>query len=62
MKKTTGFKILGTNGKRSEKQPVIVDREANTLGSKSAGVEITQGAMDLKVLIEQMREQIQNIE
>ena len=39
-----------------------LNREANTLGSKSADVAVTQGAMSLKVLIEQMREQIQNIE
>jgi uncharacterized protein (TIGR00255 family) len=37
-------------------------REANTLGSKSADKEMTQIAIELKVLIEQMREQIQNIE
>ena len=37
-------------------------REANTLASKSADVETTQAAVDLKVLIEQMREQVQNIE
>ncbi len=37
-------------------------REANTLGSKSADVETTQASVDLKVLIEQMREQVQNIE
>lgn len=37
-------------------------REANTLGSKSTDVDITQAAVALKVLIEQMREQIQNIE
>jgi uncharacterized protein (TIGR00255 family) len=39
-----------------------MNREANTLGSKSADREITQISIDLKVLIEQMREQIQNIE
>ena len=39
-----------------------MNREANTLGSKSADVEMTQISIDLKVLIEQMREQIQNIE
>lgn len=39
-----------------------LNREANTLGSKSADKEITQCAIELKVLIEQMREQIQNIE
>lgn len=38
------------------------NREANTLGSKSSAVETTQAAVELKVLIEQMREQIQNIE
>jgi len=37
-------------------------REANTLGSKSADVETTRISVDLKVLIEQMREQVQNIE
>ncbi len=37
-------------------------REANTLASKSADVETTQASVDLKVLIEQMREQVQNIE
>lgn len=37
-------------------------REANTLSSKSADVETTRAAVELKVLIEQMREQIQNIE
>ncbi len=39
-----------------------MNREANTLGSKSADIEMTQISIDLKVLIEQMREQIQNIE
>jgi uncharacterized protein (TIGR00255 family) len=39
-----------------------MNREANTLGSKSATIELTQAGVDLKVLIEQMREQIQNIE
>ena len=39
-----------------------LNREANTLGSKSADSETTQKAVDLKVLIEQMREQIQNVE
>ncbi len=39
-----------------------LNREANTLGSKSADAETTSAAVDLKVLIEQMREQIQNIE
>ena len=39
-----------------------LNREANTLGSKSGDKETTSAAVDLKVLIEQMREQIQNIE
>ncbi len=39
-----------------------MNREANTLGSKSADKQMTQISIDLKVLIEQMREQIQNIE
>ena len=39
-----------------------MNREANTLGSKSADKEMTQISIELKVLIEQMREQIQNIE
>jgi uncharacterized protein (TIGR00255 family) len=39
-----------------------LNREANTLGAKSADVETSQDAVELKVLIEQMREQIQNIE
>ena len=38
------------------------NREANTLGSKAIAVEISQTAVELKVLIEQIREQIQNIE
>ena len=39
-----------------------LNREANTLGSKAAVVETGQAAVELKVLIEQMREQIQNVE
>jgi uncharacterized protein (TIGR00255 family) len=39
-----------------------LNREANTLGSKSTDKEMTQIAIELKVLIEQMREQIQNVE
>ena len=39
-----------------------LNREANTLGSKSGDTETTRAAVDLKVLIEQMREQIQNVE
>jgi uncharacterized protein (TIGR00255 family) len=39
-----------------------LNREANTLSSKSADADTTRAAIELKVLIEQMREQIQNIE
>jgi uncharacterized protein (TIGR00255 family) len=39
-----------------------LNREANTLGSKAQDTRITQASVDLKVLIEQMREQVQNIE
>ena len=39
-----------------------LNREANTLSSKSDSVVLTQSAVQMKVLIEQMREQIQNIE
>jgi len=39
-----------------------MNREANTLGSKSADIKMTNASVELKVLIEQMREQIQNIE
>ena len=39
-----------------------LNREANTLGSKSAHPEQTNASVTLKVLIEQMREQVQNIE
>lgn len=39
-----------------------MNREANTLGSKSISIDTTRASVDLKVLIEQMREQIQNIE
>ena len=39
-----------------------LNREANTLGSKSIVVDVSQAAVELKVLIEQMREQVQNIE
>jgi uncharacterized protein (TIGR00255 family) len=39
-----------------------LNREANTLGSKSADAQTTKAAVELKVLIEQMREQIQNVE
>ncbi|MEY3106639.1 MAG: hypothetical protein RIT35_807, partial [Pseudomonadota bacterium] len=49
-------------GKRLDFLMQELNREANTLGSKSTDKEMTQIAIELKVLIEQMREQIQNIE
>ena len=52
----------GTAGKRLDFLMQELNREANTLGSKSIDVEVTKVALDLKLLIEQMREQIQNIE
>jgi uncharacterized protein (TIGR00255 family) len=52
----------GASGKRLDFLMQELNREANTLGSKSADIEITRVSMDLKLLIEQMREQIQNIE
>jgi uncharacterized protein (TIGR00255 family) len=39
-----------------------LNREANTLGAKAASRAISQCALELKLLIEQMREQVQNIE
>jgi uncharacterized protein (TIGR00255 family) len=52
----------GAAGKRLDFLMQELNREANTLGAKAADIEITQASMDLKLLIEQMREQIQNIE
>ena len=49
-------------GKRLDFLMQELNREANTLGSKSVSTEVSQTSMSLKVLIEQMREQIQNIE
>lgn len=52
----------GSVGKRLDFLMQELNREANTLGSKSAATEFNQTAVELKVLIEQMREQIQNLE
>ena len=49
-------------GKRLDFLMQELNREANTLGSKSVSVQTTQVSMELKVLIEQIREQIQNVE
>jgi uncharacterized protein (TIGR00255 family) len=52
----------GAVGKRLDFLCQELNREANTLGSKSVANEITRISVELKVLIEQMREQVQNIE
>ncbi|HWH41556.1 MAG TPA: YicC/YloC family endoribonuclease [Usitatibacter sp.] len=52
----------GAVGKRLDFLCQEFNREANTLGSKSVSNEITRISVELKVLIEQMREQVQNIE
>ncbi len=56
------FKRKDAVGRRLDFLMQEFHREANTLGSKSADIETTQASVDLKVLIEQMREQVQNIE
>jgi uncharacterized protein (TIGR00255 family) len=56
------LKAGGNAGKRLDFLMQELNREANTLGSKSAAPEVTRISIELKVLIEQMREQIQNIE
>lgn len=52
----------GYAGKRLDFLMQELNREANTLGSKSVDVEVSKISVELKVLIEQMREQVQNIE
>jgi len=52
----------GEIGKRLDFLIQELHREANTLGSKSAALELTHISVDMKVLIEQMREHVQNIE
>ena len=52
----------GTVGKRLDFLMQELNREANTLGSKSVDAEVSRTAMEMKILIEQMREQIQNLE
>ena len=66
------FEVLGQVGQALEAAEPVgrrldflmqeLNREANTLASKSADAETTKAAVELKVLIEQMREQIQNVE
>ena len=52
----------GELGKRLDFLIQELHREANTLGSKSSSLELTRVSVDMKVLIEQMREQVQNLE
>ena len=52
----------GEIGKRLDFLCQELNREANTLGSKSVSQDMTRISVELKVLIEQMREQVQNIE
>ncbi|MER0204640.1 uncharacterized protein (TIGR00255 family) [Nitrosomonas oligotropha] len=52
----------GAVGKQLDFMMQELHREANTIGSKSVDLEITRISMELKVIIEQMREQVQNIE
>ena len=52
----------GSLGKRLDFMMQELNREANTLGSKAAAKELSDASMELKLLIEQMREQVQNLE
>ncbi|MEP7275636.1 MAG: YicC/YloC family endoribonuclease [Betaproteobacteria bacterium] len=52
----------GSTGKRLDFLAQELHREANTLGSKSVDAELSQASLELKVAIEQMREQVQNLE
>jgi uncharacterized protein (TIGR00255 family) len=56
------LKAGGQAGRRLDFLMQELNREANTLGSKSVDIRMTNAAVELKVLIEQMREQVQNIE
>ena len=52
----------GTTGKRLDFLMQELHREANTLGAKSVDTEVSRASMEMKLLIEQMREQVQNLE
>ena len=56
------LKAGGEVGKRLDFLIQELQREANTLGSKSAALELTNVSVEMKVLVEQMREQVQNLE
>ncbi len=58
-------RVLGESGPVGRRLDFLaqeLNREANTLGSKSLGTATTQAAVEMKVLIEQIREQVQNLE
>ena len=58
-------RLLQTGGELGKRLDFLIQelhREANTLGSKSSSLELTRISVDMKVLIEQMREQVQNLE
>ncbi|WP_309680280.1 YicC/YloC family endoribonuclease [Polaromonas sp.] len=58
-------RLLASGGELGKRLDFLIQelhREANTLGSKSASLELTKISVDMKVLIEQIREQVQNIE
>ena len=58
-------RILGGGGPAGKRLDFLLqelNREANTLGSKAANIDLTNAAVELKLLIEQIREQVQNIE
>ena len=58
-------RLLSSGGELGKRLDFLIQelhREANTLGSKSASLELTHISVDMKVLIEQIREQVQNIE
>jgi len=59
---STSKKGGGSAGKRLDFLFQEMNREANTLGSKAGALSVTRAAIDLKLLIEQMREQAQNLE
>jgi uncharacterized protein (TIGR00255 family) len=58
----TALAAKGPVGKRLDFLMQELNREANTLSSKSVSEECTQAALELKLFIEQMREQVQNLE
>ena len=58
-------RLLSSGGELGKRLDFLIQelhREANTLGAKSASLELTRVSVDMKVLIEQIREQVQNIE